>query len=471
MTKEEIRKYFDKIALQRDKWKRRNKYYHQDIERLLKFLVPKSASVLEIGCATGDILASLKPFQGRGIDFSPKMIALAKKKYPQLKFDLMDVEDMKLSEKYDYIILSDLIGFLTDVQRAFQELHKVSQPESRIIITYYNFLWEPILKIAEKLHLKMPQAGQNWLSRQDVENLLFLTDFEIIKKGERLLIPKYIPFFSWFFNRYLAKLPLLRKLCLVYYLIARPRPDKESTLIKEPKVSVIVPARNEKGNIESAIKRIPQLGFHTEIIFVEGHSKDNTLEEIKRCQKKFSQHDINVFVQEGVGKADAVRKGFEEAKGDILMILDADLTVQPEDLPKFYQAIVSRKGEFINGCRLVYPLAKQSMKFLNILGNKFFSLMFSWLLEQRIKDTLCGTKVLWKNDYEKIKKGRDFFGDFDPFGDFDLLFGASKLNLKIVDLPIRYQERTYGTTNISRFRHGWLLLKMSFFAMRKIKFI
>ena len=216
---------------------------------------------------------------------------------------------------------------------------------------------------------------------------------------------------------------------------------------------------------------MPSLGSHTEIIFVEGNSTDETLVEITRIKEKYPHKDIKIMQQDGKGKGDAVRKGFDAATGDILMILDADLTVRPEDLPKFYEALVRGDGEFINGSRLVYPMEDESMRLLNIFGNKFFGLMFTWLLEERLKDTLCGTKVLWKEDYKKIKAGRKFFGDFDPFGDFDLLFGASKLNFKIVDLPIHYQARIYGETNISRFSHGWLLLKMCFFAMKKIKFI
>jgi glycosyltransferase involved in cell wall biosynthesis len=240
---------------------------------------------------------------------------------------------------------------------------------------------------------------------------------------------------------------------------------------EEVTCSVIVPCRNEKGNIEQAVRRIPDMGKHTEIIFVEGHSEDGTLDECRRVRDKYSQRDISVLVQNEKGKGDAVRAGFAHAKNDILMILDADLTVAPEDLPKFFEAIVHGKGEFINGSRLAYQMEKEAMRFLNLLGNKFFSNAFTYLLEQRIRDTLCGTKVLWKEDYNRIITGREYFGDFDPFGDFDLLFGAAKLNLKIVEIPIRYRERTYGSTQISRFKHGLLLLKMTFFALKKIKFI
>ncbi|MDP2724847.1 MAG: glycosyltransferase family 2 protein [Syntrophales bacterium] len=175
--------------------------------------------------------------------------------------------------------------------------------------------------------------------------------------------------------------------------------------------------------------------------------------------------------QSGVGKGDAVRLGFAHAKGDILMILDADLTVPPECLPRFYDVLHRGKGEFANGVRLVYPMEKEAMRFLNLMGNKFFSRAFSWLLGQPIKDTLCGTKTLWKSDYDRIVANRSHFGDFDPFGDFDLLFGAAKLNIKIHEVPIRYMERSYGATNIQRWRHGWLLLKMVFFAVRRIKFV
>lgn len=471
LTENKIKEYFDKVAAERDIWRHRSAYYHNDIKNVLGFLIPAESSVLEIGCATGDILASLKPSKGTGVDISGAMIDIAKKKFPDLDFREMDAENLNLSDRYDFIILSDVIGFFGDIQATFSKLHKVSGKKTRIIITYYNYLWEPVLKLAEFFRLKMRQPILNWLSPADVENLLYLTDFEVVKKGERLLFPKYIPLLSVFLNRYAAKLPLVRKLCLVNYIIARPKPCGCFSEKKIPSVSVLIPARNEKGNIERAVLRLPRIGSHTEIIFVEGHSKDGTLEEIKRVKEKYHNLDIKVMVQDGKGKGDAVRKGFDAATGDILMILDADLTVKPEDLPKFYNALSSGKGEFINGSRLVYQLGEESMRLLNIAGNKFFSLMFSWLLDQRLKDTLCGTKVFWRDDYEKIKKNRKYFGEFDPFGDYDLLFGAAKLNLKIIDLPIRYQARTYGTTQISRFSHGWLLLKMCVFAMKKIKFI
>lgn len=472
MPKEKITEYFDKIAAERDVWRKKNSFYHDDVKNFLRFTIPTEASVLEIGCATGDISALLSNGNPKikGLDISPEMIKKAKEKYPQLDFSVANVETLELDEKYDYLILSDVVGYLDDLQSAFRNLKKISHSQTKMIITTYNFLWEPILHLGEILKIKMPHPMQNWLTSADIERFLHLSGWEIIKEGKRILFPFNIPLVSSLFNRYLAKLPIFRSLCLVNYFIARPIPTGLLPEV-EPTVSIVIAARNEQGNIEAAIRRIPALGSHTEIIFVEGGSTDDTWNEIICLKEKYPQKDIKAMRQDGKGKGDAVRKGFDAATGDILMILDADLTVRPEDLPKFYEAIARGDGEFINGSRLVYPMEDESMRLLNVFGNKFFSLMFSWLLDQRLKDTLCGTKVLWRKDYKKIKAGRAFFGDFDPFGDFDLLFGAAKLNLKIIDLPIHYQARIYGATNISRFSHGWLLLKMCFFAMKKIKFI
>lgn len=466
-----ISNHFNKIASVRDKFKQKNKYYHQYLEKFCAFLVPKKRSVLEIGCGTADLLSTLEPTTGVGLDISEEMIKIARKKHPRSSYFVADAHNLKIQKKFDYIILSDLIGNLVDTQQVFDQLHKVATEKTRIVITYYNFLWEPVLILAQKLGMMTPQPKQNWLSSNDIENLLNLSNIEVVKRGNLLLFPIYIPVLSNFINKYIARLPIIKNLCLVQYLVARtvqnPNPDKDYS------VSVIIPARNEAGNIEEAVLRTPKLGKSTELIFVEGNSRDNTLEEINKVIKQFGdKKDLKLIKQgKGVGKGDAVRKGFAQASGEILLILDADLTTPPEDLPKFYHALRARKGDFIMGSRLVYPMEAQAMRVLNILGNKFFSLAFSFLLDQPIKDTLCGTKVLFKSDYEEIVRNRSYFGDFDPFGDFDLIFGASKLNLKIIEIPIRYKARTYGTTNISRFKHGWLLLKMVLFASRKIKFI
>ncbi|MFC1852351.1 glycosyltransferase [candidate division CSSED10-310 bacterium] len=467
-------------------WKKRNWVYHRNLYSLIGTLVPPDRSVLEIGCGNGDLLHHLNPRRAVGIDISPLSIERAKELYPDYEFQVMDAEDLQFSEKFDVIILSDLVGELSDVWRVLDELHKVTAPHSRIIITYFNYLWAPFLKIAEKLGFKMPQDYQNWLSLTDLTNFLALTDFEVIRKGWRFLIPMRIPGLSWFINRYLAFLPGLRKLCLSQYLVARTMPRKQKSDSDKYSCSVLIPTRNEKGNVQDAVERVPQMGSHTEIIFVDGASTDGTVAEIEKMIEEWqSKKDIKLIHQippdqipssvkkSGrmltLGKGDAVRKGFDAAQGDILMILDADLTVPPEELPKFFKLATERAGELIIGTRLVYPMEKQAMRFLNVFGNKFFSYLFTWLLDQPIKDTLCGTKVLRKSDYELIKKGRSYFGDFDPFGDFDLIFGAAKLNLKIIELPIRYRQRLYGDIKIERFKHGLILLRMCAIAFNKFK--
>jgi SAM-dependent methyltransferase len=465
-----ILEYYNKAAKNWPKYRRKKSYYWENITRFCNYFIPRQHKVLEIGCATGELLNNLEATTKTGIDFSPEMINIARAQFPHIHFHTMRAEEISLPERYDTIILSNLAGVLPDVEKVFHELNKVSHSGTRIIVTYYNRLWEPILRLAETLHLKRKSPLQNWLSTNDLKNLLYLAGFETYRVNKNMLIPFYIPGISWFFNRIISRLPIIRHLSLNNYLFARPFPD-ESQPKTEASTSIIIPARNEAGNIEDAIRRIPHFGKKAEIIFVEGNSTDNTWAVIQEMQKKYaSECNIKILQQPGKGKGDAVRAGFREASGEILMILDADLTVPPEDLPRFYNALTSRKGDFINGVRLVYPMEKNAMRPLNTVGNYFFSMLFSWLLEQPIKDTLCGTKVMFKSDYQKLSDNRAFFGEFDPFGDFDLLFGAFKLNLKIIDLPIRYQERKYGNTNISRFSHGLILLKMAAFAAGKIKF-
>ena len=419
LKKQAIRDRFDRLALERESWQRRASCYYNDQRRYLRFLIPEGLRVLEIGCGLGDQLAALKPRRGLGIDLSEAMVKEATRRHPELEFLVGDGEALALDETFDVILLADLVGHVLDVEATLKQLRRCCTPRTRIVVAYYNFLWEPALRLLELAGMKMPQEEQNWLSPADIRNLLRLADFEVVKAERRLLMPLGIPILSSIVNRLLAYLP--------------------------------------------------SFGRHQEVIFVDGHSTDGTPDEIQRVIAQYPGKDITLLVQDGKGKGDAVRKGFTHATGDILMILDADLTMPPEDLPKFYEAITSGKGEFINGSRLVYPMEHEAMRYLNLLGNKFFSMAFSWLLGERIKDTLCGTKVLFRRDYERIVANRSYFGEFDPFGDFDLLFGASKLNLKILEVPIRYQERTYGATNIHRFTHGWLLLKMTVYGFFRLK--
>ena len=465
-----IKRWADSVAQERDGWIERNEFFYADDQAYMQFLVRPGLRVLEIGCGTGDLLNSLKPSFGVGIDFSAGMLEVARGKYKHLHFIEGDVEDSKciasLPAPFDVIVISDTIGLLDDCQGVIKSLHVLSTPETRIILCYYSRLWEPVISLGERLGQKMRQDSHSWLSTDDIKNLLYLCDFEFIKSEWRQILPKRWLGLGVLLNRYVGALPLIRKLCVRTYVVARPKLAKPGP---EPSVTVLIPCRNERGNIENAVKRLPQFGREQEILFVEGHSTDGTLDEIKRVIALYPDKDIKVLVQPGKGKGDAVRTGFANARGDVLMILDADLTVMPEALPRFFEALVSGKGEFVNGTRLVYPLEDKAMRVLNLFANRAFSEVFSWLLNQRFTDTLCGTKVLTRKHYEEIANGRSYFGDFDPFGDFDLILGASKLNLQIVEVPVRYQAREYGETQISRFRHGWMLLRMTLFAYRKLK--
>jgi SAM-dependent methyltransferase len=460
----------DEIAEVRAESAQRHQYYAEHVHRLVRSLVVPANRVLEVGCGLGDLLSALDCDVAVGIDVSPRMIEKAKLRHPHLDLRVADVErDPLPAGPFDTIILSDVIGLLDDIQTAFERLRPLLAPRGRVIVTYYNFVWEPVLKLAEALGLKTRWPDQNWLSMADIENLLGLSGFEVFRRGTDVLMPAPIPVVSQIANQILAKLPVTRELAMVDYFVARAAP--EAMPEKLPTVSVICPCRNEKGNIREAVSRTPVMGPRTELIFVDGNSTDGTVEEIEAVIREYDGPlELSLVRQgDGKGKGDAVRKGFAAARHDVLMILDSDLTAPPEDLPKFYRALVTGKGEFINGVRLVYPMEGEAMRFLNFLGNKFFSSALSWLLEQPIKDSLCGTKVLYRRDYEAIAHNRDFFGDFDPFGDFDLLFGAARLNLRIVDLPVRYRARTYGETKIDRFSHGWLLLKMTAFGFLKLK--
>ncbi len=460
-------------SIKKDHFRKSNKVYYQDLEAIHKLLVPENKKVLEIGCGIGDLLASVSPSYGVGIEIDSSIASFAQRRHSNLTIHNANAEEitpqsLNENDPFDIIVINNTLNTVNDVQGLLEKLEPFSHKDTKLIISFHNWLWQPLLKVAEKLGQRDPQPPESWLTPGDITNLLDLSGWEVLKNGNRCLLPRYVPLITNFTNRFVSQLPIIEKIGLTHWLVARLK----SKRIKEPTVSVIIPARNESGNIKSAIKRLPLLGVSTEVIFVEGHSKDDTWEMIENvCNDYKGQLHLSKYRQTGSGKANAVWHGFEKSTGDILIILDADLTVRPEDLPIFVKTLVDGNGDFVNGCRLVYPRTKNAMPLLNTMANRFFAAAFSWLLRQRLKDTLCGTKVLWRKDYDDIKHGRKYFGDFDPFGDFDLLFGASKLNLKIVEVPIRYQERQYGSSNISHVKEGLILAKMCLVAAQKLRFI
>jgi len=462
------REHWQNVARKMTRWTGWGGPYRKRLNQVVKSLAVPGLRVLELGCGRGDLLATLEPSFGVGVDFSTLMLQQARQAHPGLHFIAADVHQLPLHARFDVIILSDLVNDLWDVQQVFQQVKTLCTPTTRIVINTYSRVWQLPLWLAEKLSLAKPNLEQNWFTVPDLKNLLSLTGFESLRSWMEVLFPFHIPLLSAFLNKVLVRFWPFNQLAVTNFLLARPVPSSQHPPCS---VSVIVPARNEEGNIENIIARTPEIGAGTEIIFVEGHSSDQTYARIQEAAASHPERKILALQQPGKGKGDAVRTGFARASGDILMILDADLTVPPEDLPRFYDALAAGKGDFINGVRLVYPMQENAMRPLNFIGNKLFSMAFTWLLGQPVKDTLCGTKVLWRKGYERIAANRAYFGDFDPFGDFDLLFGAARQNMKIVDLPIRYRERTYGTTNIQRWKHGWLLVRMVFFALRRLKFV
>lgn len=464
--------HWDSVSRKKENQKRPGAFYHKLLQHYYQYLIPPGLRILEIGCGHGDLLASLKPSIGVGIDFSGEMLRRAVTKHRGLIFIRADAHEIPIKAEFDVIILSDLVNDLWDVQDVLDQLQTFTRHRTRLVLNFHNNLWRIPLGVTKRLGLGADLLEQNWFSPPDISNLLELSGYEIVHQRPVILFPLKIPFISALTNRYLVNFPPLSWCALTHLVVAKSNnPSGQTSAQSQPSVSVIIPARNESGNIEEIFQRIPDFGHDSELVFVEGHSSDATYDTIKQMIEKNPGRKCKLLRQTGKGKGDAVRLGFKEAEGEVLAILDADMTVAPEDLPRFVEALAAGRGEFINGVRLVYPMEDKAMRFFNMVGNKFFGLSFSWLLGQPVKDTLCGTKALWKIDYELIARNRDYFGNFDPFGDFDLLFGAAKLNFKIVELPIRYRSRRYGETNINRWQHGLLLLKMVIFAARRLRFI
>jgi glycosyltransferase involved in cell wall biosynthesis/SAM-dependent methyltransferase len=520
-----VASWFDRFAPTRRAWRARNAYYHREVARLARQVIPPGARVLLLGCATGDLLASLRPSFGVGIDISGQMVREASARWGHpgavpgstMVFVQGDAQELPFLNTFDYIVCSDLLGYLEDIQATLAGLHAVAHRRTTILVTSWNWAWQAALWVGERLGLKMPDPGQNWLGRNDIENLFALADLEVRSREAALLSPVDLSVIGSLVNRVLVNFSVLQHVALVHAWVVRPKGFRP---VAEPlTATVLVPCRNEEGNIRAAVERLPELGAHTELIFVDGASTDGTraaiLAEIERYRGvrdiklldqvagPDSQPDPNSpfaattgfvngrFVVGSLvgpteatlmptapsgpvtmlklGKGDAVRKGFAVASGEVLFILDADLTVPPEDLPKFLEPIAAGRAEFVNGTRLVYPLEDEAMGPINLVGNRFFSIVFTWLLGQPIKDTLCGTKVLRASDYRMLAANRAYFGDFDPFGDFDLLFGAARLGLKILEVPVRYRRRTSGYSKVLVFKHGILLLRMSVIGFRRLK--
>lgn len=453
--------------------RRKNHFFHSEVNRIISSQIAKGSVVVDVGCSDGATLAACSPSLAIGIEIDESALSQAQNRLPNLVSVPTAVENVDSwpHDRPDFIILSMVLDEVYDAQSVLRRVAEWSSHDTRVVITTYSRLWRPLIRIAEFLKLKTRPDGENYLPWDQVENLLELEHFEVTKRLEGVLIPFKVPLVSRFVNRWLAPLPVLRFFCLVHVTTARL---KRQTPRNIESVGIIVAARNESGHIAELIERVPILAPRQELIFVEGGSSDDTWEVIQRACREYAgdpRMTLRACQQRGKGKGDAVREGFARATSDVLLILDADISVPPEELPRFIEAIRNDACEFANGSRLVYPMDEKAMRLLNLVGNRCFSYLFTYLLGQPVRDTLCGTKVLTQDAYRKIAANRHEFGDFDPFGDFDLLFGASLLGLKIRDIPVHYKERVYGETNISRFSSGWMLLRMSRVAAKRLKFV
>ena len=472
-----VQAFYDGLGAERERWIARSCYYYAALQRLLQFIVPPEKRVLDVGCGNGDQLAGLRPSLGVGVDLSEGMLNLAGRKHPELDLYHQPAEQLSLVDHevrngrggFDFIIMINSVGEFADILPAFKRLRPLVRPDTRLVLVFYNHLWEPLIGPAARLGLKLNNPTQNWLSVEDLRGFLRLAGFEVVKTGARMPCPKYIPGIAELLNDVLGRLPLLNRLGFIHYLVARP----ETALPRIPDTyscTVVVPCKNEADNVPALPARVPQMGTFTEIIFVDDASTDATAERVREAIATHPDRPIKLVSGPGLGKGAAVRAGLKHARGDVLMILDADMTVMPEDLPAFFEAISENRGEFINGSRMVYPLSGDAMRAVNMVANKVFAMIFTFLLEQRITDTLCGTKVIMRHNYGKILATRDYFGDVDVWGDYDWIFGAAKNNLKIVELPIHYVERTAGATKMTkRFKNGLIMLKMCWVALRKLK--
>jgi SAM-dependent methyltransferase len=460
----EIAATFDGFVSEEDRWLSRTSGYHTLLSKIARSLIPEGESVLEIGCGRADLLAALRPSRGVGVDVSEAMIEAGRSRHPELELIHSAGEDLELGETFDYIVLCDLVPYVDDLLTLFQVIRRHSHPRTRIVVSFHSNLWRPLLALSQALRLRPTRPVRNWIAPRDLVNLFELAGFQVVSQRQEILFPFGHGRIARALNGWVARIPPLNSLTLTSWAVARPLPEAR----RELKVSVIVPCRNEAGSIRPLIERIPELGAGTEIVFVEGGSTDDTRATIEAEIERRPDRDLRLLVQTGKGKWNAVQEGFEASTGDLLVIQDGDMTVDPEELTRVHEAIASGHGEFVNGNRLVYGMEPGAMRFLNMLGNKLFAGLLSRVLGQYVKDTLCGTKAVLRDDWERVRSRRAELGPADPYGDFELLLGSALLGLKISNLPVRYRARLYGETNIQRFSGGAALLRLAIAGYRRI---
>jgi SAM-dependent methyltransferase len=461
VSRESTREYFERIAPVWDYWHRRNSFYHRKMTDLIRSMVAPGASVLELGCGTGDLLAALRPAAAIGLNVAEGMTALARKKHPEFQFETVEVDHAKIANGFalDYVVMNNMLDYVYDVWDLLESLRPAVADQTLLVMTTNNPLWGPVLRIASWIGQRLPDSPRNFITNRDIRSVLELQGFDVVEEGLALPVPRRVPLLAPLLNTLVPEIPVVRYVSSIQYIAARLRVPRPAL-----SCSVVIPCHDEEDNIVECVRRVPSLGSAMEIIVVDDGSKDGTrrrVEELMRADPRVRlvAYDTNR------GKANAVRAGFEAARGDVLMILDADMAVVPEELPKFLKPLQNGTADVVNGTRLVYPMHRRAMKFANFLGNKAFCFLVSWIVRQRVSDTLCGTKALLRSDYLRMpRSGRE------RWGDFDLLFGAARLKLRIMEIPVHYQERPSGKSKMRALREVGLFLRTCWHGWRMLRF-
>lgn len=461
VSKSVIKEYFERVAPDWERWQKRNRFYHKTISNLLQGMIPPGSTVLELGSGVGDLLASLKPSSGMGFNVAPALTVRALQKHPQLEFYTIDVDSVSLPRPFEpqYIVMTNMLDYVHDVWDMMDSLKPAIREHTLLVISTNNPLWAPLLRLASKLGLRFPESPRNFITNKDICSVLHLQGFDIVEEGLTLPVPKRIPIIGTLINAIVPEVPVLRFVSSLQYIAARPR-------IPRPPLScsVVIPCHNEADNIQECLRRVPNFGAWTEIVVVDDGSTDETCQRVKEMMATDSRVRL-VVLEKNQGKANAVRAGFQAANGDVLMILDADMAVTPEELAKFLTPLQEGTADFVNGTRLIYPMQGKAMRVANFLGNKGFCFLASKVIRQRVSDTLCGTKAFLKRDFVRMP-----LGGAERWGDFDLLFGAARLKLRILEIPVHYTERRARKSKMRVMIDGWYFLWACLSGWRNLRF-
>lgn len=366
----------------------------------------------------------------------------------------IDSQIENIEKKFDVIVVTDVLEIYSDIYLFLEKLNNLLEDNGKLILSSVNTRWGNLLKIAELLGLKSKTNNFSYIHLNKIEKISNGAGYDLIETITRQFIPFKFLYLGNIINKILELLLFYFKFGVKTYIVLRKISIREKSLSK----TIIIPAKNEEGNLEELVSRIPKFE-NCEIIFSIGESSDRTLEVSKKIIDKNSDFNIKLIEQSKNGKANAVWEAIALSSGDVLAILDSDLSVDPETLKDFFKIIESNSADFVNGTRLVYEMEKGSMRIINKLGNRVFQYLIGKIINEDLTDSLCGTKVFKKDLIKKIFWWQDNFNLKDPFGDFDLIFAASYTGQKILEYPIHYRTRKYGTTQISRFRDGFKLVK------------